>query len=553
MKARIILLSFLLIVFSAALFSQAPEWQWATQAGGSGNDAGNGIAIDENGNNYVTGNFIYNVTFGSFILTSNGVNDIFVTKLDSDGNFIWAAQSSGNDWITSLGIAIDNNGNSYVTGSFIGTINFGLYSITTNGEHDIFVAKLDSDGNWLWAAHAGGNGIDAAVAISTNDYGSSYISGFFEDTANFGSYTLTSSGGRDTFIAKLDNDGNWLWVENVGESWSFPAICSDSDGNSYVTSDFGGTMTFGSYTLTGNGNDNIYVAKIDANDNWLWAIQAGESEQIIGTSIAVGDNGNSYVTASFEETATFGSYALTSNGNEDIFVAKLDTNGNWLWVVQAGGSHRDNSNGITTDNNGNSYVTGNFYETISFGPYNLTSSGGYDIFVAKIDANGNWLWAIQAGGEDRDYEDNALDVTVDNYGNSYVTGYFNYIVTFGSYTLTNSIGNKDIFIAKLGNETSVGNETITMNNKLSNFPNPFNPRTTISFSIQDDSQVELSIFNITGQKVKILAQNEFTKGSHSIIWNGDDDFGNSFSSGVYLYKLNVNGKTEAVKKCLLLK
>jgi len=86
-----------------------------------------------------------------------------------------------------------------------------------------------------------------------------------------------------------------------------------------------------------------------------------------------------------------------------------------------------------------------------------------------------------------------------------------------------------------------------------NFPNPFNPSTTISFSIQNDSQVKLSLFNIKGQKVKTLTYNEFTKGDHSIIWNADDESGEPVSSGIYFYKLNVNGKTEAVKKCLLLK
>ena len=86
-----------------------------------------------------------------------------------------------------------------------------------------------------------------------------------------------------------------------------------------------------------------------------------------------------------------------------------------------------------------------------------------------------------------------------------------------------------------------------------NYPNPFNPSTTISFSILNDSNVELYIYNIKGQKIITLVQNEFTKSSHSIIWNGDDDSGKSVCSGIYYYKLNVNGKTEAVKKCLLLK
>ena len=144
-------------------------------------------------------------------------------------------------------------------------------------------------------------------------------------------------------------------------------------------------------------------------------------------------------------------------------------------------------------------------------------------------------------------------IILDDTGNFFLLGYFSDVATFGSYSLTSSGYYSDIFVAKLGYDTSVENHLISSNILLSNYPNPFNPETVISFSIPDESKIELSIFNIKGQKIKTLVHNEFTKGSHSIIWNGNDDFGNSVSSGVYLYKLRVNGKTEAVKKCLLLK
>ena len=97
------------------------------------------------------------------------------------------------------------------------------------------------------------------------------------------------------------------------------------------------------------------------------------------------------------------------------------------------------------------------------------------------------------------------------------------------------------------------NNTVSVSPVLMNYPNPFNPSTTIEFSIQNDSKIDLSIYNVKGQKIKTLTQKEFTQGSHSIIWNGDDELGNSVSSGVYLYKLKVNDKTELVRKCLLLK
>jgi hypothetical protein len=103
-------------------------------------------------------------------------------------------------------------------------------------------------------------------------------------------------------------------------------------------------------------------------------------------------------------------------------------------------------------------------------------------------------------------------------------------------------------------EVSSGNEQIIENyREIKNYPNPFNPRTTILFSLRNRSNVELSIYNIKGQKIKSIIHNELSKGKHSVVWNGDDESGNSVSSGIYYYKLGVDGKNEAVKKCLLLK
>jgi len=150
------------------------------------------------------------------------------------------------------------------------------------------------------------------------------------------------------------------------------------------------------------------------------------------------------------------------------------------------------------------------------------------------------------------YFDRGYGIQVDDNFDCYLTGQFNATITLDSYTLT-SYGEDDIFVAKTGNPSSVENEIITAKIELSNHPNPFNPSTTIQFSIQNNSNVELSIFNIKGQKIKTLAHNDFTKGSHSIVWNGDDESEKPVSSGIYLYKLNVNGKTEVIRKCLLLK
>ena len=140
------------------------------------------------------------------------------------------------------------------------------------------------------------------------------------------------------------------------------------------------------------------VALFAQNEDWIWANQAGGTGyDDTGYSIAVDANGNSYVTGSFFGSATFGTTTLTCSGNFGIFVAKMDINGNWLWAKQAMGTYSNYGNDIAVDANGNSYVTGYFWGNATFGTTTLTSSGEKDIFVAKLDSNGNWLWAKQAG------------------------------------------------------------------------------------------------------------------------------------------------------------
>ena len=442
-------LFFILALCSVALFAQNEDWLWAKQAGGISEDNGNSIAVDANGNSYITGEFRDSATFGITTMTSSGENDIFVAKLDINGNWLWVNQAGGISGSYGSSIAVDDNGNSYVTGGFSGSATFGTTTLTSSGDGDIFVAKMDSNGNWLWAKKAGGisGGYGSSIAVDAN--GNSYIIGSFWSIATFGNTTLTSSGGyyTDIYVAKLDSKGNWLWANKAGGlNWDYGySIAVDANGNSYVTGCHLSSATFGTITLTSSGGYDIFIAKLDSSGNWLWAKKAGGTSDDYSRSITVDDNGNSYVTGDFRSSATFGTTILNTSGYNDIFVAKLDINGNWLWAKKAGGTSYDYGCCIAVDDNGNSYVTGVFEGSATFGTTTLTSSGNEDIFVAKMDSNGNWLWAKKAGGQSND---GGRSITVDDNGNSYVTGYFEESTTFGITTLTSS-GDYEIFVAKI--------------------------------------------------------------------------------------------------------
>lgn len=557
MRKNIIILT--LILIAACTLAQAPDWQWATLAGddGWGSDYGNAIDIDDNGNSYLTGSFCYTSTFGSYSVVSNGSEDVFVAKLDASGNWLWVVQAGGIGGDEGRSIVLDDFGNIYITGWFKYTATFGSYSLTANGgDRDIFVAKLDSTGNWLWAIQAGGIDGDIGRAITSDDVGNCYITGRYNELATFGPYTLTSTTNSTLFIVKIDSDGNWLWATQANgiNNNDGRAIEIDDFGNVFVTGYYSGNIFFGDYSLSCNEYySEIYVAKLNAEGQWMWATQAGGNGNDYPQGISIDDNFNCYVTGKFSDIAFFGDIALNcgSGVGYNLFVAKLDADGNWLWASQTDAQYNNEAMEIAIDNEGNNYITGNFFGTTSFGNFTITYSGGYydDIFVAKIDADGSWLWATKAGG---DHIDNGIGIEIDNIGNSYVTGSFRGVATFGSYIIYGS-QDHDIFVAKLGNVVSTENIINQKDTVISNHPNPFNPSTTINFSINNNSEIELSIYNINGQKIKTVTQNDFSKGIYSVIWNGDDESNKPVSSGIYFCKLNVNGKTIAVRKCLLLK
>ena len=342
-----------------------------------------------------------------------------MAKYDASGALVWAKRAGGIGrtifFEHGRGIAVDGSGNSYVTGSFEDAATFGSGETnettlnTSAGNRDIFVAKYDASGALVWAKRAGGTSTDQGHGLAVDGLGNSYVTGDFDGSATFGpgetnETTLTSAGNRDIFVAKYDASGALVWAKRAGGT-SFDGgqgIVVDGSGHSYVTGDFRDSATFGpgetnEITLT-NAASGLFVAKYDASGALVWAKQAGASNFDLGSGIAVDGAGNSHVTGRFKGSATFSSGETnettlnTSAGSIDIFVAKYDASGALVLAKRAGGTGSDFGLGIALDGSGNSYVTGRFADSATFGPgetneTTLTSAGsgffGFDIFVAK--------------------------------------------------------------------------------------------------------------------------------------------------------------------------
>jgi hypothetical protein len=448
------LLSFVMVFVLIGVSAQTQDWVWAN-CSTNGDSWVQDISTDNLGNSYVTGYFSFTVSFGITTLTNYGGSDIFVAKMDSLGNWLWAISVASTGVTNAYCIATDNEGNSCVTGSFGGAASFGAFDIyMAYGYTGLFVAKIDSNGNWLWAKTAssqvyGDSHTGQGVSLDSNR--NCYVTGWFQGLISFGSITLGSVGAQQSlFIAKLDVNGNWQWAKmaNGLPTTKGEHIITDPDGNSYVTGYFNTQIDIGSISLINIGQADVFIAKIDTNGIWIWAKQIGSVNDDNLYDISMDNAENIYITGNIQGTTNFGGYILSCE-SQDLYVAKLDSNGNWIWAISAGGTHSDCGLGIAADYMGICFVTGYFQGNATFGGYILTSddnSGYSDAFISKLDSNGNWIWAKKAGGMNG--YDRGIAVATDNIGNCFLTGEYYQTTSFGNVTLPNG-GTPGTFVAKL--------------------------------------------------------------------------------------------------------
>ena len=265
-----------------------------------------------------------------------GYRDVYIAKLNVDGSYAWATQAGGgrsNDYATALSVLSD--GSVIVAGRFYGTATFGSTTLTSVGLEDAYIAKLNADGSFAWVTQAGGTSYDSVEALSVLSDRTVIVAGQFLGTSTFGSTTLTSAGGEDAYIAKLNADGSFAWATRTGgeRTDSANALSVLSDGSVIVAGDFYGTVTFGSTTLTSVGYRDAYIAKLNVDGSYAWATQAGGGRNDYANALSVLSDGSVIVAGIFEGTATFGRTTLTSAGSFDIFITKLKPNGTWSNVA----------------------------------------------------------------------------------------------------------------------------------------------------------------------------------------------------------------------------
>lgn len=485
MKKKLFTLAALLIT---SLSARSQYYDWAVHAGaplsGSGMAQAYAVAVDAAGSVYSAGYFAGTIDFdpgpGIFNIGPSGQN-IFIQKVDKWGNFVWAKHLSGGQCFAK-GITVDNKGYVYVTGEFSGTMDAdpgtGITNLVSAGSFDIFVEKLDTSGNYVWAKGMGGGTSDASEAIALDASDNIYITGVVTGTADMdpGTAVFNLTGGNGSvFLEQLDASGNFVWAKNIGDaksgtgSGTGTSLALDKAGNVFVTGRFKNTLDFdpgtGTSNLTGfvSGFFNGFVSKLDGSGNMLWAKQIGGNADCYSNSVVIDTAGNVYAGGTFDYTidldpgtAVFNITDVSVTSGFNGYIVKLDASGNYKWGKQLESTTSVQLIAMQADKGENIYCTGLFQGTTDFDPgagvFNM-STPGMSVshnFLLKLNDNGNFVWAQEDSCTNSIQAD---AIALDAQNNIYLAGNFSGTCDFdpgaGIATLTVLSGSSDMFVQKL--------------------------------------------------------------------------------------------------------
>ena len=409
-----------LAIVGTAQRAQAQNFEWAVADSGPDDVKAKAVAADANGNVYVVGSFngtatLNNGESGQTTVSSTGNADIFVKKLDANGNIVWGHSFGGTSKDEALDVSVDAAGNVLVVGTFRNTVNFSPgtnnYILTSKGSSDAFVMKLDPNGTTQWVQTFGGTSLDEAYGVVCDASSNVYVTGLFRSTASVGSdpnSSVTSNGGRDAFVLKLAADGSFQWIRHFGGTSDDRAFDIDlaPNGDIVTTGIFKGSVDFdpgtGTAMFSSHGLNDVFVERLDANGDFVWAQAIQGDQDNKGTTVKTDANGNVFVGGEYSGTVTpeqNGGHSTTAYGNKDGFLVKYHADGSLAWIKSIGGFSNEGITDLFVSQQDEVFLTGYFFGAFDIDPtQSLTATASQDIFFAKYDNDGNFQTALSYGG-----------------------------------------------------------------------------------------------------------------------------------------------------------
>ena len=563
------ILSIALFFVCGSVNAQIPKIDWVKSVGTTDQRiSAKSIATDKLGNSYSVGTFEglcdMDPSSATLYLTSSGTNDIFISKFDIKGNLVWAKQIIGNgNSETPTGIRVDDAGNIFIAGFLTGTMDFDpgtkVNNLNSLGDEDIFLLKLNTDGDFIWVKQIGSTSFERISDIQIDPTGNIYLLGSFStsldaDPSSIAVNVLYASQGN-TFILKFDNSGQLIWAKNFGGNTTVGnSLGLDKKNNVYCVGYFSDYADFDPgpkvYNLTAFGksidcDDDGFVLKLDDLGSFLWAKNFGGKNKTYAFDISIDKENSLYISGNFDNTCDFdpnaGVYNLKSSGNNDGFITKWDSLGNFYWAHKIGGaSYGDLVNQTAVDQDNNIFILGMFNGLVDFGLgskyFPLMSKATQDSYILKIDKSGKFIDAQSFYGYSTAFK-------LQNNGDLYVNGYYSGSGDFDPdpsvSQMMSSKGISDAFVLKLGNNPlSILNDRKTTE-VFSIFPNPGHSIFEIHSSGTDGLQ-NLRVYNLNGS---VIHQQDMLHGSATI----DLSF---YPVGLYFIECFKEGSSLGIQKII---
>lgn len=565
-----------LLLLSCAMYfghATAQAFQWVAPIDGA---AARGMAMvcDADNNVYVCGNVNGLADFdpgpGEAFNTANGGGngDIYLVKYAADGHYLWHVAVGGSGTEIPKCLKLDQQGHLLMAGRFDSYFDWDpgadTTALGTAGSTDGFVAMYDTSGQFHWVQRIGGSGSDETYGVDFDEIGNIYITGWMSQTVRFGAGTdpitiSNTSGGWNSYFAKLDTAGNFLWAKGIqGAGWqNAKSIACGGAGDIYVHGSFSGTTDLdpstNEFSMTSAGGNDAFLCKYDTAGALIWAKQFGGTGNESAEVVITDRQGHLFITGSYQDSISFTlangtqpMVALGSSNNSNNYYAKLDTAGTTIWANSVqGNNHFDGTSDIGIDSLGNVIITGAYFAgplDMDPGPgtYDLVPSLANDMYLGKYTPDGQLTWAISIDAGE--VFDSANGVCTDSYGNVFVTGGFGYWGIFDPQQPADSIftpNGMNGFVAKYGADVITSIPLFAPSTRiLSLYPNPANGEVHVGMDHMNEA-TRMVIADASGRVVRVweghvpdrFLTTQFAAGTYQVVLFAKE--------GVYATKLLV--------------